>query len=201
MKITAEHIEQVSPMARDPWLFRKYYPNGLEPTIENLATAHSDYSINFCLLFKLLPKEGPWSSRACAVWCIEELFSNMNRRFKHSQSDSYLFFRRCLNLIRQRTDNPDAVSDKKFDNMRQRIRNNFNIRHNYYCPDSPFKYPLAKTIAHLLLEASSASIDYGIFMYILQIIARSEKYYIYHNGYYPFLGMQLAMLSKMLMEA
>jgi hypothetical protein len=91
--------------------FRALFPRGCKPTVDNLMfLANHEYAENghvggpldVLWLARLLPKEGPGSMRAFALWCAEQV--------AHLNTDERVV--NCLAVVRRRVDAPGSCTDE-----------------------------------------------------------------------------------------
>ena len=100
MRITIERLKAVKACEPQVNLFAEVYPDGVEPTVENLFDAAS-HGLDPWWTYNLLPDEGPGSKRAYALWCAEQV--------AYLTNDPRVA--ECLSVVRRRVEHPESVSD------------------------------------------------------------------------------------------
>jgi hypothetical protein len=115
MRITYELLKAQTPPACDDQAneFRTLFPDGCEPTVENLMfLANHEWMpgqlLDVFWLIRLLPEEGPGSMRAFALWCAEEIAPLCDDQR----------VRDCLSVVRRRVDAPGTCTDAELDAAR-----------------------------------------------------------------------------------
>ena len=110
MKLTYELLKAQKPTACDEQAneFKRLFPDGCEPTVENLfELANSEYvpgcTLDVFWLVRLLPEEGPGSMRAFALWCAEQV--------AYLCDDQRV--RDCIDVVRRRVDVPGSCTDQE----------------------------------------------------------------------------------------
>ena len=102
MRITIERLKAVHVCEPQVKLFSEVYPDGVDPTVENLFDAVS-HGLDAWWTYNLLPNEGPGSKRAYALWCAEQV--------AHLNTDERVAS--CLAVVRRRVEDPVSVSDSE----------------------------------------------------------------------------------------
>ena len=110
MRLTYELLKAQTPPACDEQAneFQRLFPDGCEPTVENLTFLanheHADRGLlDVTWLVRLLPKEGPGSMRAFALWCAEQV--------AYLCDDQRV--RDCIEVVRRRVDVPGSCTDQE----------------------------------------------------------------------------------------
>jgi len=89
VKITAALLRKYNACGNQVKSFSKAYPDGIEASGENAILLMAEGFNIFCAI-TLLPKEGPGSQRAFALWCAEQV--------AHLTEDPKV--KQCLKIVR-----------------------------------------------------------------------------------------------------
>mgnify|MGYP006957755682 CR=1 FL=1 len=100
MRITPRLLAGRSACGSQLREFTRLYPDGVEPTVEVL-TELASRDLDVLWLARLLPIEGPGSSRSFALWCAQQV--------AHLCTDSRVSA--CLGVIARRVADPASISD------------------------------------------------------------------------------------------
>jgi hypothetical protein len=104
MKITKERLQAAHACAGQLAEWAHLWPNGHEPTIENL-TITAAHGIDAWWMVHLLPPEGPGSRRAYALWCAERVvYLSIDPRVAE-----------CLAVVARRVADPSSITDKELE--------------------------------------------------------------------------------------
>ncbi len=102
MLITAALLQKHGACAIQVQQVCELFPRGAQPTVEDLTLAASE-GLDPWWLWHLLPKEGPGSWRAYALWCAEQVaYLNTDPRIAE-----------CLAVVRRKVEDPAAVSGEE----------------------------------------------------------------------------------------
>jgi hypothetical protein len=102
MLITYELLKQHNACKSQASRFREMFPDGMQPTIENLADLQVE-ELDVLWLSRLLPAEGIGSARHFALICAEDV--------AHLCADPRVD--KALGVVRRRVANPASVSNKQ----------------------------------------------------------------------------------------
>ena len=102
MKITHELLSKLEPSCSQFVQFCELWPNGAEPTEENLLQVWG-MRLDIFHLVRLLPREGQGSRRAFALWCAQQVVHLTDDQRVHN----------CLAVVERRVQDPDSVSDEE----------------------------------------------------------------------------------------
>jgi hypothetical protein len=103
MLITYELLKQHNACKSQASRFREMFPDGMQPTIENLADLQAE-ELDVLWLSRLLPAEGIGSARHFALICAEDV--------AHLCADPRRVDK-ALGVVRRRVANPASVSNKQ----------------------------------------------------------------------------------------
>ena len=102
MKITVSRLKSINACSNQVREFIRLWPSGCYPTVENMMVAAA-HGLDVFWLLELLPKEGPGSRRAFALWCSEQV--------EHMMADERS--RACMDMLRRRVADPESVSEEE----------------------------------------------------------------------------------------
>lgn len=102
MRITTELLPDYDECADQVAIFKRLWPKGCRPTIENLVEAEAN-KLHWLWCIRLLPLEGPGSQREFGLWCAEQAAYLIKDQRIHN----------CLRIIATRVKDPTSVLDKE----------------------------------------------------------------------------------------
>jgi hypothetical protein len=102
MRITAELLTKHAACMEQLKIFKREWTNGCQPTVENMSLGAA-LGLDVWWLCNLLPKEGPGSQRAYALWCAKQV--------EHLMKDDRST--QCLQIVERRVVAPESVSDNE----------------------------------------------------------------------------------------
>ena len=105
MKIIRELLKQNDACEEQTVRFAELFPDGCEPTIENLSVLWAE-KLSVFWLTRLLPAEGLNSRRHFAYLCAREVSHLIKDKRAHE----------CLEVVRRRVEDPNSVSDEELQN-------------------------------------------------------------------------------------